>query len=216
VTAVETERSDVTNFYTNKPIAKIITEFRQGITSQASFSPSTVAGATLVPLAGLTLSFVSTDVASYVSEISQSAAVSQFELYAITDDVGVQTVDVSISSANSAASVVRADPNSGFQREVKNSEVIAGGNLKATTVTVRIVSGEFSNETDTFGNKYQVKTSDGAKVFKLASGLAGGDISVSKEIADVKGTASPDDFVTAAGEFGEVEIGAFITALEAE
>ncbi len=215
VTAVETERSVLTNFYTNKAVSQIIGDFRAGITSQASFNPSTVAGATLVPLSGLTLSFVSPSVASYVSEISQSAAASQFELYAITDAAGVQTVDVSISSTNSAASVVRADPNSGFQREVKNSEVISGGNLKATAVTVRIVSGEFSNETDTFGNKYPVKTNDGAKSAKLASGLSGIVPTGIGTKIDVKGTASEDNFSIDAGEFGEVEIGAFLTALEA-
>jgi len=98
---------------------------------------------------------------------------------------------------------------------VKNSEVISGGNLKATAVTVRIVSGEFSNETDTFGNKYPVKTNDGAKSAKLASGLSGIVPTGIGTKIDVKGTASEDNFSIDAGEFGEVEIGAFLTALEA-
>ena len=218
VTAVETERSDVTNFYTNKPIAKIITEFRQGITTQPPVDPSGVSGASQIDAASAALlSFASPSVASYVSSVASSPSVSGLEYYSVLNtETGEQEVDIKISSEKSTQSAVRQDPNSGYQREVKNSEVIAGGNLKATTVTVRIVSGEFSNETDTFGNKYQVKTSDGAKVFKLASGLAGKDISVGKDFADVKGTASSDDFLVASGEFGEVEIGAFITALEAE
>ena len=216
VTAVETERSEITNFYTNKAVSQIIGDFRAGITSQASFDPSTAAGASLISKEAVSqLTWESAAIASYAKAIEKSG-VSGLQYYSrLNTKTNTQEVNVKISSTKSAASSVIADPNSGFQREVKNSEVLSGGNLKATAVTVRIVSGEFSNETDTFGNKYPVKTNDGAKSAKLASGLSSIVPTGIGTKIDVKGTASEDNFSIDAGEFGEVEIGAFLTALEA-
>ena len=60
-----------------------------------------------------------------------------------------------------------------------------------------------------------MKTNDGAKSAKLASGLSSIVPTGIGTKIDVKGTASEDNFSIDAGEFGEVEIGAFLTALEA-
>ena len=104
-----------------------------------------------------------------------------------------------------ALSIIKDNPDGSYQTGVRTSEVISGQTLKASAITVRVLSGEFSNESDRNGNRFTVKSDNTGEAF-LATGL--------NSDKTIKGTASQETISATVPEFLDINIGDFLNYLE--
>ena len=126
----------------------------------------------------------------------------------VTREAGVEKESLTIITSNKTpTSIIKENPTGNFQTSVKTSEVIQPKTLKAFTLTVDVISGEFSNETGRNGERYQV-TSDNSGSGLLATGLNNDN--------SVKGTGSVFKEFIDEVEFMDVRISEFLNYLETE
>ena len=112
---------------------------------------------------------------------------------------------VTKTTVETPKSLIKENPDGKFQQSVKTSEVISGQTLKASAITIRVLSGEFSNESDRQGNRFSVKSDNTGEAF-LATGL--------NSDKTIKGTASQETISATVPEFLDINIGDFLNYLE--
>jgi len=119
---------------------------------------------------------------------------------------GDERQSLALKSTNKTPSVViKENPTGKFQESVKTSEVIQPKTLKALTLNVEVISGQFSNQTDRDGNRFPVLSSSGGESL-LATGL--------NKDKSVKGTAAVSSEEAVDVSFNDVRIGEFLNYLE--
>jgi hypothetical protein len=217
VTEVITTRTSSTSFYTNRPLNQIIKEFNQKrsaldvgadvevdevVTSEV-VSESGDSG--LTPISAKDISVVSTKYsdsreAIYASETKTVEVVEQ------TLKSGKKQL-VAKTTVNTPEVIIKNDPRGSYQESIKTSDSIDAGTLLPIAVKVKVLAGEFSNQSDRNGVRYRV-ISDTQSSGLLATGLINKDKTVKGTVREK--TEQLDESV----EFNDIVIGEFLEFLE--
>jgi hypothetical protein len=206
ITSVDELRDENTNFYNNKSVNEIIAEFNANRTRlDLGVEAATDAEVSETVESRVGSKFTSsTNTFTTSSEASFATSSELVEVDLKTFASGKKSLVTKTTDITPQA-IVKDNPDGKFQQSVKTSEVISGQTLKASAITVRVLSGEFSNESDRNGNRFTVKSDNTGEAF-LATGL--------NSDKTIKGTASQETISATVPEFLDINIGDFLNYLE--
>jgi len=218
VTEVVTTRTSSTSFYTNRPLNQIIKEFNQKrsaldvgadvevdeVVSSEVVSESGDSGLTLISaedISGVSVtSYSDSKEATYASETRTVEVVEQ------TLKSGKKQL-VAKTTLKTPEDIIKNDPRGSYQTSIKASDSIDAGTLLPIAIKVKVLAGEFSNQSNRNGVRYPV-ISDTQSSGLLATGLINSD-------KTVKGTvAEKTEVFDEALEFNDIVIGEFLEFLE--
>lgn len=220
ITSIDEIRDSQTSFYTNTSVAEIISNFNKNrsaldlgadvevveTVSEREESPvaSRFSTSDLKSIQSLT-AIENTD-SSLLSFAESQVFIEVDEITTRSVKTGDERQSLALKSTNKTPSVViKENPTGKFQESVKTSEVIQPKTLKALTLNVEVISGQFSNQTDRDGNRFPVLSSSGGESL-LATGL--------NKDKSVKGTAAVSSEEAVDVSFNDVRIGEFLNYLE--
>tara|TARA_E500000305_G_scaffold111818_1_gene127954 strand:+ start:5972 stop:8431 length:2460 start_codon:yes stop_codon:yes gene_type:complete len=206
VISVDELRDSSTNFYSNKSVNEIIAEFnrkRSSLDLGVESETDTVVTETVE--SGVGSKFTSSENTFATSNEASFATSSDLVEVDLTTFSSGKTSLTTKTTENTPQDIIKENPDGNFKKSVANSEVISGQTLKASAITIRVLSGEFSNEADRQGNRFSIKSDNTGEAF-LASGL--------NTDKSVKGTASSETISAAVPEFLDINIGDFLNYLE--
>ena len=104
--------------------------------------------------------------------------------------------------------IIKDDPRGSYQTSISTSEVLDAKTLKPQTITIQMISGSFSNESDRFGNRFLIKSDAGGQAL-LATAL--------NTDKSTRGTVNQESRTVERGTgvpFEEIVIGDFLNFLE--
>ena len=206
-----------TSFYRKQSVAEIIKNFnakrtRLDVGAEAEAEDQVVSSAVVSESGDSGLSLASAEdieglpVISY-SDSSEATYASETRTVEVVEETlasGKKQL-VAKTTIKTPQDIIKDDPKGKYQTSVSTSDVIDPQTLKPVTITVSMISGEFSNESDRNGNRFPI-IGDSSGEGLLATGL-NNDKSVKGTVAAV--SESIDDI-----KFTDIVIGEFFDLLE--
>ena len=213
ITSVESVDGEVSSFYRQKTVAQVIKEYNDK-------RPQLDVGADAEPVDEIVSE--TTVSKSGSSGVSESAALTRYSFASVASYAAESTtVDVkevtlrsgkkelvTVTTDETPEDIIKDDPRGSYQTSISTSEVLDAKTLKPQTITIQMISGSFSNESDRFGNRFLIKSDAGGQAL-LATAL--------NTDKSTRGTVNQESRTVERGTgvpFEEIVIGDFLNFLE--